>query len=400
MERNLIIGQSGGPTCVINSSLYGIIKEVIKHPEITRMFGTLNGIEGVINDNLIDLANFDEENLELLKQTPGAILGSVRYCLDNDFNHISYQKIYQTFKKHHIRYFLYIGGNDSMDTVYKLNNFFQKINYECYVLGIPKTIDNDLLYSDHTPGYPSAIKFIANSINDIKQDISCYKNGKVTIVEIMGRDTGWLTAGSKLAMLANNAPDLIYLPEVTFDINNFINDVKKVYQTNKKVLVCVSEEIKDENGQYLLKETNTSDSFGHKQFGGVASSLAKIIQDKLHLPVRAIELNLLQRCFSSCMSNIDIKEAINCGKYAFKQILNKQTGKMVILKRNPHKYQISYSLVNIEKIANKTKYFPKEWIINGHDISDEFINYAKPLIAKAYPCKCQNGLVKFAKLPK
>ena len=402
MEKNLLVGQSGGPTCVINSSLYGIIKEAKKHLEINKIYGSLNGIEGTINDQIIDLTSLDEMNLELLKQTPGAILGSARYCLKDNLNDNDYKKIKETFVKHNIHYFLYIGGNDSMDTVNKINMYFQKNNFDCQVIGIPKTIDNDLLYSDHTPGYASAIRFIANSINDIKQDIKCYKKGKVTIVEIMGRNTGWLAAGSKLASLNDNAPDLIYLPEGNFSIAKFVEDVKNVYQKNQNALVCVNEEIKDENGQYLLQENNNSiesDSFGHKQFGGVANNLATIIKNKLHIPVRAIELNLLQRCFSS-ISLVDIKEAINCGKFAVRQLLKNQTGKVVILKRNPNQYRISYKLISVDKIANKIKYFPKEWIINDNDISNKFIEYALPLITKSYHCKCENGLVKFAKLKK
>lgn len=398
---NCLIGQSGGPTCVINSSLYGIIKEAKKHNEIHKVYGALNGIDGVINDKLVDLSMTDEHNLELLKQTPGAILGSVRYCLKADFNHKDYENILLTLKKHNIRYFFYIGGNDSMDTVHKLSKFLKDANYECYVLGIPKTIDNDLLFTDHTPGYGSAIKFIANSINEIKQDISCYRTGKVTIVEIMGRDTGWLTAGSKLATLNGNAPDLIYLPEMPFDMKDFLKKIKKIYDVKKKVLVCVSEEIKDGNGNYLLKtiDNSANDMFGHIQFGGVASTLADLVKKELDIPVRGIELNLLQRCSSNLVSYVDIKEAIACGSYALKKAIEGNTGKMVVLNRvKSDKYSIKYSLCDISKIANKTKYFPKEWIIDNCDISNEFIKYALPLIKKEYKCKYENGMLKFADL--
>ena len=401
-KANLVVGQSGGPTCVINSSLYGVIKEAIKNEKIDKVFGTLNGVNGLINDNLVTLNDLDNENLELLKQTPSAILGSVRYCLKDDFSHPDYEKILNTFKKHNIKYFLYIGGNDSMDTVMKLSKYFKEVNYECYVLGVPKTIDNDLVVTDHTPGYGSAIKFIANSVAQVKEDTNCYKSGRMTIIEIMGRDAGWLTAGAKLASLNGSNPDLIYLPEEAFNLEDFLNKVNKIYQEKRKVLVCISEGIRDEKGEYILNvigNSGDSDVFGHAQLGGVANALAIYTKEKLNIPVRGIELNLLQRCASNVSSDSDIKEASNCGRHAVKQVVKKQTGKMVVMVReNQESYKLRYELTDINKIANQIKYFPKEWIVNGCDISDEFIKYALPLINKEYKVKHVNGIVKFASI--
>ena len=401
-KANLVVGQSGGPTCVINSSLYGVIKEAIKNEKIDKVFGTLNGVNGLINNNLVTLNDLDNENLELLKQTPSAILGSVRYCLKNDFSHEDYPKILETFKKNNIKYFLYIGGNDSMDTVMKLSKYFKEVNYECYVLGVPKTIDNDLVVTDHTPGYGSAIKFIANSVAQVKEDTNCYKEGRMTIIEIMGRDAGWLTAGAKLASLNGSNPDLIYLPEEAFNLEDFLNKVSSIYQEKRKVLVCISEGIRDEKGEYILNvigNSGDSDVFGHAQLGGVANALAIYTKEKLNIPTRGIELNLLQRCASNVSSDSDIKEASNCGRHAVKQVVKKQTGKMVVMVReNQESYKLRYELTDINKIANQIKYFPKEWIVNGCDISDEFIKYALPLINKEYKVKHVNGIVKFASI--
>ena len=393
LKGNCIVGQSGGPTCVINSSLLGVIQEAKKHPEIEVVYGTLNGINGVITDNLVNLSNLDDENLELLKQTPSAILGSVRHCLSNDFKNPEYEKILENLKKHNIRYFFYIGGNDSMDTVSKLSTYFKMVDYECYVIGVPKTIDNDLVGTDHTPGYGSACKFISNTIHELKEDTNCYHKGRVTIVEIMGRDTGWLTACSKLASLNGNNPDLIYLPEIAFDLETFLEKVEQIFNKQNKVFVCISEGIRDKNGK-LFVGCNDSDVFGHVQLGGAALTLTNIVKERLNLPVRAIEFNLLQRCASTVSSSVDINEAIGCGKYAVKQAIKKKTGKMVTMNRvSDEPYKITYRLKNIKEIANQTKYFPKEWIVNGCDISNEFIKYALPLMNKEH-----KGILKFASI--
>ncbi|MCI5746051.1 MAG: 6-phosphofructokinase [Erysipelotrichaceae bacterium] len=399
MAKNCLVGQSGGPTCVINASLLGVIKEARKHAEIGKIFGCKNGISGVIHEQFIDLSKYDDKKLELLKQTPSAILGSVRFCLNKIED---YEKILEVFKKYEIGYFLYIGGNDSMDVVNKLSIYFKEMNYNCCVIGIPKTIDNDLLFTDHTPGYGSAIRFIANSVCQIYEDTSCYQNGRVTVVEIMGRDTGWLTAASKLASLVSKGPDLIYLPECAFNLDDFINKIEDIYQKKKKVLVCVSEGIRDDSGKFLVEKfayNQDNDVFGHMQLGGVSSVLTHIIKERLNIPVRAIELNLLQRCFAITSSKIDVDEAIRCGSYGLRQALFGQSGKMVVIKRSKkEKYHIMYRLVDVNKIANQTKYFPKEWIINDSDISSCYISYALPLMNQEIKVVYENGLIKFFKL--
>ena len=388
MKNSLII-QSGGPTSVINSSLYGVIKE-LKDKTDSIIYGSRNGIYGIINNNLINLNNVDDENLELLKQTPGAILGSARHKLDDNFDSLDYIKLDENIRKNNIGYIFTIGGNDSMDTADKLNKFFTSRNIDCKVLGVPKTIDNDLINIDHTPGYGSALRYIANTISCIHNDIRCYAKGKVTIVEIMGRDTGWLTAGSILAK--NNEPDLIYLPESKFDLDNFLKDIKNIYDNKKYALVCVSEgvEINDDSDVDI-------DAFGHKQLGGLASKLEQIVKQQLGLPTRSIELNLMQRCSSFINSKCDVDEAIKCGRFAVKSILNGNSGKMITMIRKEN-YKIKYGLTELSPIANSIKYFPTNWIINNNYISNEFIEYASPLIKGEMKIQYKDGIIKLSNI--
>lgn len=404
MKGSCIVLQSGGPTAVINASLYGVIKEVKKSKNITNFYGSLNGIFGVINKNLIDLNNQNDEELELLKVTPGAILGSARLCLPEDLNNEIYQQILETLIKLDVRYMFLIGGNDSMDTANKLSKFLRKVNYECNVLGVPKTIDNDLSMTDHSPGYGSAIKFVGNIFAEMKEDIGCYKEGKVTIIEVMGRDAGWITAGSKLASLNGKGPDLIYLPEIAFDYDVFLNQVSEIYKKQRHAVVAISEGIKDTDGNYVLNKLvkdNSGDLFGHTQLGGAAAVLATMVKQQLKLPVRNVELNLPQRCASHIVSLTDVKEAIKCGQSAVKFALKGETGKMVSMQRvSENPYKIGYTCIDLDKIANKVKEFPVSWIINGNDISNEFINYALPLIKGEIKANYQSGIVRFANLNK
>ena len=388
MKNSLII-QSGGPTSVINSSLYGVIKE-LKDKTDSIIYGSRNGIYGIINNNLINLNNVDDENLELLKQTPGAILGSARHKLDDNFDSLDYIKLDENIRKNNIGYIFTIGGNDSMDTADKLNKFFTSKNIDCKVLGVPKTIDNDLINIDHTPGYGSALRYIANTISCIHNDIRCYAKGKVTIVEIMGRDTGWLTAGSILAK--NNEPDLIYLPESKFDLDNFLNDIKNIYDNKKYALVCVSEgvEINDDSDVDI-------DAFGHKQLGGLASKLEQIVKQQLGLPTRSIELNLMQRCSSFINSKCDVDEAIKCGRFAVESMLQGNSGKMITMIRKEN-YKIKYGLTELSPIANSIKYFPTNWIINNNYISNEFIEYASPLIKGEMKIQYKDGIIKLSNI--
>lgn len=404
MKGSCIVLQSGGPTAVINASLYGVLKQAKKSNSITNIYGALNGIYGVINKNLIDLANQKDEEIELLKATPGAILGSARLCLPEDLNNEIYQQILDTLVKLNVRYMFLIGGNDSMDTANKLSKFLKKVNYECNVFGVPKTIDNDLSVTDHSPGYGSAIKYVGNVFAEMKEDISCYKEGKVTIIEVMGRDAGWITAGSKLACLNGKGPDLIYLPEVAFDYDRFLREVSEIYKKQRHVVIAISEGIKDIDGNYVLDKLvkdNSDDLFGHTQLGGAATVLATLVKQQLRLPVRNVELNLPQRCATHMVSLSDVKEAIKCGEFAVKFALKGITGKMVAMKRisnNP--YKISYTYIDLDEIANKVKEFPLSWIVNDNDISQEFIEYALPLIKGEIKANYQSGIVRFSKLDK
>ena len=405
MKGSLLIGQSGGPTSVINSSLAGAIVAGINSEKIDNVYGALNGISGIINHQIIDLKKESAETIDLLKTTPGSILGSVRYKLkDYKIDDTDYKTLKNVFETLNIKYFIYIGGNDSMDTCNKINEYFKSIDFDCKVFGAPKTVDNDLVETDHTPGYGSSIKYIATCIAEIYQDISCYRNGKVTIVEIMGRDAGWLTAGSKLACLTNNGPDLIYLPETAFDLEDFLLKVKNIYDKKQHALVAVSEGIKDKDGKYIL-EYNTSgnaDAFGHVQLGGVAQVLTTFVKERLNLPNRSIELNLPQRCSSHISSLTDIEEAFNCGYKAVEFMLNGNSGKMVSMVRiNNEPYEIEYQAKDLINIANQVKEVPSKYIIdNGSNISDEFIEYALPLIINEPNTKYENGMPKFAKLEK
>ena len=397
---SLLVGQSGGPTAVINATVYGVLKEGLKHPEITHLYGAIHGIDGVINENLFEVTK--ETNLENWQTTPGAILGSVRLRLKKYPEDLElYNKILEVFKKYDIEYFFYVGGNDSMDTCYKMDYFFKQVGYNCKVIGLPKTVDNDLVNTDHCPGYGSAAKIVSTMMAEIFHDTSVYHKGRVTIVEIMGRDAGWLTASTHLANINGNGPDLIYLPESPFDIDQFINDVKALYEKKKKVLVAVSEGIVDKDGKYILHYQTSSegDSFGHLQLGGVALVLANTVSAKLKLPVRAIELNLPQRCAAHLASLTDVKESTKCGEFGVKSVLKNKSGYMVSMERVTN-YKIKYVLKPLDKIATMVKSFPLEWIINGNQISNEYVEYVLPLIqGESYP-KFVNGLPVFAKISK
>lgn len=402
VKGSCIVGQSGGPTSVINASLAGVIETAINSNEIDQVYGAINGVSGIINDQLINFTNMTKEELTLLKTTPGAFLGSVRYHL-GDYNNPDYKSILKIFKKYNIRYFFYIGGNDSMDTCHKIACFLKQANYEAYVIGIPKTIDNDLVLTDHTPGYGSTIKYIASTISQIYLDTNSYSHGRVTIVEIMGRDAGWLTAGAALAKLNNCGPDLIYLPEIPLNIESFLEDIKKIYQKKQKVLVAVGEGIKTSNHDYLLRyrHFNNSDDFGHLQLGGVGLVLCEMVSNKLNLPVRSIELNLPQRCASHFYSQTDFNEAYNAGKYALKFALNGHSDQMVVFKRTDYPYHIDYDLASLCDVATKIKFVPNNFINEEHNnITDEYLEYAKPLIEGEVNIPFENGLPKFIQLKK
>lgn len=397
-----LIGQSGGPTAVINSSLAGVVMTALNNSNITNVYGALHGIRGVLDEQFIDFSLEDINEIELLKYTPSSALGSVRFFLENfEKNSAVYEELLKVFKKYNIRYFFYIGGNDSMDSCMKINKYFKAVGYDCIVNGIPKTIDNDLCLTDHTPGYGSACKYIATTISEIYLDISAYKKGRVTIVEIMGRDAGWLTAASKIASINGCNPDLIYLPESKFDLNEFLADVKNIYEEKKKVFVIVGEGIRDSKGEYILnyRNYNNNDSFGHLQLGGVASVLCEHVQKTFGFPVRAIELNLPQRCAAHLASNTDIEEAFMCGKAGVAYATQNITGQMITIERLETSTRFGY--VPLEDVAAKVKEMPKEFINEkGNHITDKYLEYVLPLIQGETKLKYENGLPRFARLKK
>ncbi len=401
-----ILGQSGGPTSVINASACGVFLEALKHDLITDIYGASHGIRGILNEELIDIRQENIEELELLKTTPSSSIGSVRYKLkDPSIDDTDYKRILEVFKKYNIRYFFYNGGNDSMDTCNKISKFMQKSGYECNCIGIPKTIDNDLVMTDHTPGFGSAAKYIATTMMELSQDACVYDTPMICVCEIMGRNAGWLTAASALATYKGFGPDLIYLPEVVFDFDKFINDVEECYKKNQKVLIAVSEGVKTKDGKYIPEALGemAKDSFGHAQLGGTAQILADKLKNHFKCKVRAIEFNLMQRCAQHLASQVDVNEAFNAGSMAVKYSLDGITDKMVSFKRVlvDGKYTCEYELVDLSLVANDEKKVPLEWINeNKNGLNEKFIAYAMPLIQGDMKAPLEDGLPRFAKLKK
>lgn len=402
-----IIGQSGGPTAAINASACGAIQAALENENITRVLGSLNGIKGILDDNIIDLGLEDKEELELMKNTPSSALGSCRYKLaapekdDRD-----YKRVLEVFKKYDIRYFFYIGGNDSMDTCNKISKFMLENNYDCNVIGIPKTIDNDLFGTDHCPGFASAAKYIATSIMEIYHDARVYDIGTVTVIEAMGRNAGWLTAAAALATYKGNGPSFIYLPEVPFSIDKFLADVKKDYEQNGNSIVVVSEGIRDKDGKLISEYANsnlTKDSFGHEQLGGLAAYLSNLAAKETGAKVRAVELSLLQRCAAHCASKTDIEESFAAGIAAVAAATSGKTDKMVAFKREyiDDKYICHLNLIDLSLVANTEKTVPREWINEtGDGLKQELIDYMLPLIKGETRVAREDGLPRFVRLKK
>ena len=398
--KNMIVGQSGGPTAVINGSLYGVVSEGFKHPEsIEHVYGMINGIEGFLSNQIMDMHPLLKNgDLELIRTTPGSYLGSCRYKLPEDLNNPVYPELFQKFEDYNIGYFFYIGGNDSMDTVSKLSRYAAKIQSPIRVIGVPKTIDNDLVETDHTPGFGSAAKFVATTVREIAIDASVYDNKKsVTIVEIMGRHAGWLTAASALARkFEGDNPVLIYLPEVAFNQEDFLEKVKKALETTPNLVVCVSEGINDGNGTFICEFASDVgvDTFGHKMLTGSGKYLENLIKEKLGVKVRSVELNVSQRCSSSCLSKTDLDEADHSGAFAVNAALNGETGKMIsFVRTNTSPYELSFSTADVNIICNQEKAVPLSWITkDGSDVTDEFIRYAAPLIQGSVDVPTENGL--------
>jgi len=402
-----VFGQSGGPTSVINASAAGVFQEALKQKCITKVYGMAHGIKGLLSEQLYDIGKEDKAELDLLKTTPSSALGSVRYKLKSaDEDDTDYKKMLEVFKKFNIRYFFYNGGNDSMDTCNKVSKYMQKAGYECRVMGVPKTIDNDLWGTDHCPGYGSAAKYLATSILEVYRDARVYDKGTITVLEIMGRNAGWLTAAASLASYHGNGPDLIYLPEVAFDIEKFYDRVTELYKKHNYVIIAVSEGIKDKDGKYISEYgsdlAKMKDSFGHAQLGGLASTLGNLTQQKTGAKVRSIEFSLLQRCAAHIASKTDVDEAYLAGQTAVRETVAGKTDYMVAFERSECKnYKCNIKLVKLEEVANAEKKVPLEWIVNdGAGLSEEFIKYALPLIQGESSPPFENGMPKFARLKK
>ena len=396
-----VFGQSGGPTSVINASAYGVIRTALNAPEITNVYGMAHGIVGILNDNLYDLGKEDAYELELLLNTPSSALGSCRYKLNGEED---LKRIHEILVKYDVRYFFYNGGNDSMDTCDKINDYLNKVGYECRVMGVPKTIDNDLVGTDHCPGFGSAAKYIATSVAEVHQDAYVYDTSAVTVIEIMGRNAGWLTGASALASLTGSPPDLIYLPEIPFDMDVFLRDVEAVYKKKNKCLVTISEGARYADGSFVAHaKASATDGFGHAQLGGTAAQLASRVNKKLGVRVRGIEISLLQRCAAHLASQTDIDEAFLAGKSAVEYALSGGNGKMVGFTREfkDGAYHCGITYEPLAICANTEKKIPREWITgDGTFVTQEFIDYVLPLIQGDNSRKQENGMPRFAKLKK
>ena len=390
MKGNVIVGQSGGPTAAINSSLAGVYRTA-RDRGAKKIYGMLNGIQGLMEEKYVDLSEHItcDLDVELLKRTPAAYLGSCRFKLpDIHKDMATYEKIFTILNKLEIEALIYIGGNDSMDTIKKLSDYAILTGSEIRFIGCPKTIDNDLALTDHTPGYGSAAKYIGTAVKEVIRDGYCleYPKGLVTIIEIMGRNAGWLTGASILARSEDCVgPDAIYLPEVTFDLKKFRDKIEKLLKQKSSVVVCVSEGIHDKDGKYICEYTDVAnyvDAFGHKQLSGTAAFLANYIAGEFGCKTRSVEFATLQRAGSHLASRVDILEAYQVGGAAVLAADEGDTGKMVVLIRHSDDpYQCGTEVKDVHKIANDEKLVPKEWISkDGSYITDEFISYVRPLI--------------------
>ncbi len=400
---NAVVGQSGGPTSAINATLAGVISGLQKAAAlgtVNTIYGMKNGITGLMNERFIDLSAMPEDALCSLSLTPAAALGSCRKKLPEPSEDPAFfESLYAVFKKYDIRYFFYIGGNDSMDTVKKLSEY-AKISgetYEMRFIGVPKTIDNDLLLTDHTPGYGSAAKYIATSVKEVLFDIAVYDVPAVTIVEIMGRDAGWLTMAAALPRLSGGRePNLVYLPERTFSVEEFIEDVRAELSKNPAVLVAVSEGIRLADGEYVgaMAQSGATDVFGHKYLAGTARTLERIVKEKIGCKVRSMELNLLQRCGAHLASATDIAESRGVGKFAVSAALSGESGVMAAFRRNDGEvYSVGYVTYPVNNVANGVKTVPDAFINErGNGITDAGLRYIAPLITGETDLHFENGM--------
>lgn len=403
LRGNAVVGQSGGPTAAINATLAGVIRGAFAAKEkgiIDTLYGMRNGIEGFLSENIVDLTKrfVNEDDIATLELTPSAALGSCRKKMKSPQDDPqTYIKLFEIFKKYNIRYFFYIGGNDSMDTVLKLSRYAKENDYEMRVVGVPKTVDNDLMVTDHTPGFGSAAKYVAITTKEILRDISVYTTKAVTIVEIMGRDAGWLTAASGLTVLSGGREaDLIYLPEVSFDPDKFIKRITEIQKDHPAVLVAISEGIKFADGRYVGEGLGGRkiDAFGHVALSGAGRVLEQLVKERLGCKVRSIELNLPQRCASHIASLTDIKESVGVGSAAVDAAVEGKSGVMMTIdRRDGSEYAVSYGTADIGGIANGVKGVPERFINStGDGVTDECIGYLAPLILGEVFPQYENGM--------
>lgn len=391
---NIAVAQSGGPTCAINASLVGVFRESLKEPSIDAIFGSINGIEGIIRDHLVDLKTLIRSNddMELLRQTPSTVLGSCRYKLpDWQEDESVYQTIVQVLKQRQIGAFFYIGGNDSMDTVQKLSAYFDHIHLGIKVIGIPKTIDNDLCVTDHTPGFGSAAKYVATTMQEIVRDSSVYSIPSVTIVEIMGRHAGWLTAASAiLHAYGDPAPHLVYVPEAHFSEQRFLKDVEQEMAKHKAVIVAVSEGVTVPEGV----QSGMVDNFGHKYLSGIGKYLEQLVRNQIGCKVRSIELNVMQRCSSHLCSKTDIDESEQIGAAGVQSALRGESGRVMIFRRVRNMpYTVVMEPADASQIANREKFLPREFLTPaGNNISDQAMAYFLPLIQGELKLSMNGGI--------
>ncbi len=398
---NAVVGQSGGPTAAINATLSGVIRGVLAAKDtIKTLYGMRNGVEGLLDERFVDLTALfaKEEDLLTLENTPAAALGSCRFKLPKpDADRATFDRMLAIFKKYDIRYFFYIGGNDSMDAVAKLTAYLETVDYEMRVIGVPKTIDNDLVGTDHTPGFGSAAKYIATTIKEIVRDCAVYTVSAVTIVEIMGRDAGWLTAASALASLSGDGPDLIYLPERAFSLDTFFTDVKHALEKHPNVVVAVSEGLRFADGSYVgaSRQSGATDSFGHAYLAGTGKFLESAVKQELGCKVRAVELNLPQRCAAHLASATDIEESVRTGMCAVSFAIGGVSGHMMVAVRKDEPYAVEISSSPVSSIANMVKTVPDAYInTEGNGITEAGIRYLAPLILGERSPVYENGMPK------
>jgi 6-phosphofructokinase 1 len=400
---NCLVAQSGGPTAVINASVAGVVAEALNHNCIEEIYGGLNGVLGIINEEIVDLAAESQQQIRALRHTPGAALGTCRFKLKKQQD---FDRVLEVFKTHNIRYFFYCGGNDSQDTADKISKLAQAQNYELRVIGIPKTIDNDLPVTDHCPGYGSVIKYISATVRELSCDNEAMgQNDLVSILEVMGRNAGWIAAGSALAKRRDHPhdpPHLIYLPETPFSEEKFVEDVRRLLKREKYCFVVVGEGLVDKDGNYVATESGGTDAFGHAQLGGAGEYLKGLVEQKVGVKARTAKLGIAQRAAAHCSSKTDNDEAFLAGQAAVKAAIAGETDKMVVLVRgDTEHYTCETGLAPLSEIANGVKKLPREWINeDGVSMNFQFFRYALPLIQGEVTVPYDNGLPVFARLEK